>query len=349
MKTDHIIALALSLAVGYIIYLIMSPFFIPAFWGICLVILFYPLYRKVFRRLKNRTASSLAICVLVAVFIIMPSAYAGSVIAGELVSLYQWAETYLKTAETRVHSSPLFLMTFLERYLGRYIDLPASDLQGLIGNVLREGSSYVSAGITGAIKTFTEFLFNFILSFFVMFFLFRDGERLLAAIKDCLPVTDEDRDKLINRTRTVLTATFYGGVLIGAILGALGGAAFWALGVPAPILWGFAMLIASFLPGVGTALIWAPAVIYLFVTGSATKAAILLVWCILMVILVDNFLRQAIVSGKTNLHPLLLFFSVLGAVRVFGVIGIVAGPVVLGVTITGIEIYRHSAGRKRHT
>jgi predicted PurR-regulated permease PerM len=209
---------------------------------------------------------------------------------------------------------------------------------------MKESGGYLSFGIKSAIKNFAEFFFNLAVSFITMFFLFLDGGKLLNIVRDIIPLSDAHKERLFNRTRTVLTATFYGGVLIGALQGVLGGLSFWVAGLNSPMLWGFAMFLLSFLPGIGTTLVWLPASIYLAVTGKPLTGVYLAAFNgIVLLGFVDHVLRQLLISGKTNLHPLLLFFSVLGAVNVFGLAGIIAGPVILCISITAIEIYRTAA------
>ena len=173
-----------------------------------------------------------------------------------------------------------------------------------------------------------------------MYFLFKDADAIMAIIRDIIPLTEEDKDEVLANNRVVITATFSGGVLVGAIQGLLGGIAFWVLAIPSPILWGFMMFIFSFLPVVGTSLIVVPAAIYLLIVGSYVKALLMILWGFFIIGLADNFLRPVIVSGRTHQHPLLLFFSILGAVNVFGFIGIIAGPIILSIAQAILDIYR---------
>jgi predicted PurR-regulated permease PerM len=137
----------------------------------------------------------------------------------------------------------------------------------------------------------------------------------------------------------MVNATIFGGILIAVIQGVLGGLAFWVLGLHSPVLWGTAMAFFSFIPVGGTALIWGPTCIILFIEGAFLEGIILLLIGILVIGMVDNFLRPFFISSKTKIHPLLLFFAVLGGIQVFGLIGVVAGPLVATICLTLIEIY----------
>jgi predicted PurR-regulated permease PerM len=137
----------------------------------------------------------------------------------------------------------------------------------------------------------------------------------------------------------MIYATIYGGLLIAMIQGLLGGLSFWVLGLPWPIFWGTAMALLSFIPIGGTALIWVPAAIILLIEGAVLKGLLLLGLGVFVISMVDNLLRPFFISTRTNIHPLLLFFAVLGGVQAFRLIGFVAGPLVATLFLTLIEIY----------
>ncbi len=137
----------------------------------------------------------------------------------------------------------------------------------------------------------------------------------------------------------MIYATIYGGILIAMIQGVLGGLSFWILGLPSPIFWGTAMGLLSFIPIGGTALIWVPAAIILLIEGAVLKGFILLGLGVFVISMVDNLLRPFFISTRTNIHPLLLFFAVLGGVQAFGLIGLFAGPLIATLFLTLIEIY----------
>jgi len=343
MKTQTILTISLAAIISYLVYLVLSPFFMPIFWAAVFVVIFFPYYRWLIRNVtKNRSLASILACASIAVFLITPMALVASSIATELLTIYQWAEDYIRNMSSKAHNSNIFIIPYVSAFIRQYIAISASDMNSLFLNAIKEAASFSASGITGFIKSTVQFVFNLIMAFFTMFYLFREGDAILAFVKRLLPIPDTHKERLINRTRVVITAAVNGGLLVGVIQGLLGGAAFWALGLPAPMLWGFAMFILSFLPGIGTALVWGPAAIYLLVTGEHLYAAALTIWGVLVIGLIDNLLRPYIVGSKTDLHPLLLFFSIIGAVNAFGLIGIIAGPVILSIGSAMIEIYQES-------
>ena len=178
-----------------------------------------------------------------------------------------------------------------------------------------------------------------------MFFFFRDGDRLVVRLKDLLPMSEDLKANLTYRLKEVIEASIYGQVLVAAIQGVLGGLIFWLTGLPSPIFWGTVMAMLSLIPIVGPYLVYLPAGVILIVSGSWIRGIIVLILGIVVVSQSDNILRPMIVSSRTKIPTLALFFSILGGIKLFGLLGIILGPVVVSIIFTLIEVYR--PGRKQ--
>ncbi len=340
MKKETLVSLFFAAIIGYLTYLIMAPFFIPIFWAVVFVILFHPLYAWFLRRVKLRPFASALVCLAIALFFLVPMAVLAGLLAKEAIDLYVGAQRYLASHPPGPGGLKLSFFSSIQGVLEKYLQVTVADIQIFIAKTLQQTSVYVLPGLKGAVSNFAQLFFNIVISFITMFFLFMESELLLGVVKDILPLGEARKEEVISKNRVIITATITGGVLIGGLQGALGGLAFWILGISSPFLWGFVMFIASFLPGIGTLAVVVPAIIYLLVMGAFVKAFVLLVWGALVIGLVDNLLRPFIISGRTNQHPLLLFFSVVGAVHAFGFIGIIAGPIILSVAQSALDIYR---------
>ena len=227
-------------------------------------------------------------------------------------------------------------------WLERYVDVQSLRSGQFLGDQLKGmGSAIVgqSIGILGGaigliVKTF------FVI--FTMYYLFRDGDRIVTALPEFLPLKKEQSKQIFERARQVINASIYGVVFIAIIQGVLGGLAFWVLGLPSPLLWGVVMAFVCMIPVAGSFLVWLPATIYLALTGHWTRATLLAIWGLLVISMIDNFVRPKLIRGRTRLHELFVFFAVLGGLRVFGVLGIVLGPVVLAITLALFDILRHA-------
>jgi predicted PurR-regulated permease PerM len=179
-------------------------------------------------------------------------------------------------------------------------------------------------------------------AFFViitMYYLFRDGDRIVLALPGVLPLDHYQSEAILGRITQVVSASVYGVVSIAMLQGLLGGLAFWVLGVPSPVLWATVLAFVCMIPIAGSFFVWLPASIYLILTGHWTKGILLVLWGALVISTIDNLLRPKLIRNQTKLHELFVFFSVLGGMSVFGLLGIVLGPVVLAITLGLLQTF----------
>ena len=173
-----------------------------------------------------------------------------------------------------------------------------------------------------------------------MYYLFRDGDRVQAALLDSLPLERAQSQRIFDRTREVIGASVYGVLVIASIQALLGGLAFTALGLPSPLLWAVVMFFLSMIPMAGSFIVWVPAAAFLALNGHWVRAIVLAAWCAGVVGMIDNVLRPRLVGKRTRLHELLIFFSVLGGLQVFGMVGLAMGPVVVAITLALVDVFR---------
>jgi predicted PurR-regulated permease PerM len=173
----------------------------------------------------------------------------------------------------------------------------------------------------------------------VLFFLLRDFEYFASSVRLISPLSDEQELLFVERFRAVTRATVLGNLATALVQGAISGLIFFFLGMPSPVLWGALTALLSLVPMVGTALVWVPWSIYLFAIGSPVKAVIFLIFQILIVGGVDNVLRPMLIEGKVKMHTLLVFFSILGGITYFGILGMFFGPLLFAIAMTLLEFY----------
>lgn len=177
---------------------------------------------------------------------------------------------------------------------------------------------------------------------FALFFLLVDADRLIAYVKDALPMPEAQTRFLLQQADETIHAIFFGQIVTGVVQGVVGGIGFWIAGLPSLILWTFAMAILSILPVIGAFLVWVPAVIYLFVAGELWQAIFLLLWGLIPVSFTDEFLRPYLISGRSGLHPVLMLLAILGGVKAVGAVGLILGPLMVGVTVALLRVWRKS-------
>jgi predicted PurR-regulated permease PerM len=346
MKKEHIFLIFILLLASlsfYYLYQVLSPFLASIVWAILLAIAFYPLFLKLLHLLKKkRGLSALAMTLFVVLVIVLPAGLLMISLANEVIDFYHHLDEMIKTGRlqsylNRIGELPL-LKGALER-LKQYVDLSQADPFNFLLKNVQQISAFLFNQTSNLLRSISTFIVGFFFTLLSLYYLFKDGDHLLNRLKEIVPLPAKESELIIQRFKDMVSATIYGGILIAIIQGILGGLSFWILGLASPIFWGTAMAFLSFIPMGGTALIWIPASIFLFIQGAFLKGIILLGLGILLIGMVDNLLRPLFVSARTNIHPLLLFFSVLGGIQAFGMIGLVAGPLIMTLSLTLIEIY----------
>ena len=321
--------LAVTVIALYVCWLMVKPFLGVVAWAVVLVIVFYPVHRRLATRINRRGLRALLSCTLVVLVIVLPLIVLTSVVARELANVIP----NLPSQTSELLNSPTSPIAGILDWLRTNYGIDTVSTKAFVIDHLKQsgdsllGSSLNLAGniVSGIVKAF------FVL--FTMYYLFKDGDKIVDKLPAAMPLEREQSEAIIARTQEVVSASVYGVVTIAAIQGLLGGIAFWVLGIPSPLLWAVLMAFICMIPLAGSFLVWAPLAIYLIVTGHWTKAIILIVWGALVISTVDNLLRPKLVGGQTRLHELLVFFAVLGGISVFGLLGIVLGPVVLAITL----------------
>ena len=322
----------------YLCWLMIEPFVGVLLWAGVLVIVFYPLHRRLVERTGRPSLSALVSCLVVIVVILAPLTFITLALLREFSGAAQNLQAYVTTLLDP--NSPTTGKIW--SWLGQYVDieqLRSGDflrerLQGLSGNIARSTVGVVG-GVVGAVVQVVFIIFT-------MYYLFRDGGRIARGLPDVLPLERAQGEIIIARTNDVISASVYGVLVIATIQGVLGGLAFFALGLPSALVWGVVMIFLSMIPVAGAFVVWVPAAIFLAVTGHWIRALILVAVGVFVIGTVDNFLRPKLVGERTKLHELMIFFSVLGGLQVFGILGLVLGPVVLAVTLALLDVIRQS-------
>jgi predicted PurR-regulated permease PerM len=214
---------------------------------------------------------------------------------------------------------------------------------GSLVEQFREVAARTGGALMGRVAAATRGTLSFFLQLFIllyaMFFFLLDGPDILRTILYYIPLEPEEEEALLERFVSVTRATLKGSLLIGAIQGGAAGLAFWAAGVPGPAFWGTVMVVLSVIPAIGAAIVWVPAVVYLFLVGKVAAGIGLLVWCTLVVSTIDNFLRPRLVGRDARMSDLLILLSTLGGIFVFGAVGFIVGPIVAALFVSIWHIY----------
>jgi predicted PurR-regulated permease PerM len=339
------IALLLATAAClYLCWLMLLPFINVLAWATVLVVVFYPVHRRLVARTNRPATSALISCLLVIFVILIPLSLVTLALVREFSGTVQGLQNQFNAISDPNSGSGRFLGRIVG-WLGNYVDIEQLRDPQSIQERLQQVAGTVAQRTLGLVGGALGIVVQIFFIIFTMYYLFRDGAKIVNALPDVLPLEKTQSEEIFTRTKDVISASVNGVLVIAAIQGALGAVAFFALGVPSALVWGVVMTFLSLIPMAGSFVVWVPAAIFLAVTGHWVKAILLTAWGALVIGTVDNFLRPKLVGERTKLHELFIFFSVLGGLHVFGVLGLVLGPVVLAITLALLDVMRHADRR----
>lgn len=338
--TATLALVTIAAVILYLCYCVAEPLLIPLLWGVAITVVFWPINNRL-RRLGPQWAGALLSTVLVFLLLIAPTTYLGAALIDEVSEFTRQlqAGTYRAELDRIIHFENTPLFRKVAERLSPWVDLSGLDVKSLLLDNLKRLASFTVGQTSKLVANFSLFLLHLGVVTMTMFFLFRDGDRLLSYVKEAIPLTRERTEELFVQLRQVVRAALYGGVLIAVIQGVLGGLAFFILGLSAPVLWGVVMGFCSFIPVFGAALVYVPAAALLIFQGSIIKAIILLGLGFGVVSTIDNLVRPMFISGRTEMHTLVLFVSILGGLKVFGLLGLVMGPVLAAIFVSFFNFY----------
>lgn len=322
---------------------ILRPFYGTVLWGVILAIVFAPLYRRLLLAMgQRRTLAALTSIAVIVVIVILPLTVITASLLQEGSNLFQRIQSgdlnvgqYLQRVADAL---PPWITSLLERFglttLGSLQERLSATLtrivQFLAGQALNVGQNTL------------DFVVKLFIMLYLLFFLLRDGARLLRRMKQAIPLRPELQRSLSNRFAVVIRATIKGNVVVAIAQGALGGLILWVLGIQPAMLLAVLMGLLSLLPAVGTALVWVPIAVYLLVTGATWQGIVLTLYGALVIGSVDNILRPLLVGKDTKMPDYVVLISTLGGLSIFGFNGFVVGPMIAAMFITVWDIFAAS-------
>ncbi len=331
-RLNTLLFYAVVLLLGYLAYRIVAPFLTPLLWAGILALCAQPLHRRLTPRC-GRNVAALASTAAMSLLLIVPAVALILALFGEVSQ----ALAALQGVIGDVRDSPRLGTAWT--WIQAHIPLPTlDDLRGRLAGLAEELTRFL-AGRAGAIVQSTSlFAFELFVTLFALFFFLRDGPQLGAVIRTILPFEKKRKEELMARTRDLVLAGAMATLVVAALQGLVGGVLFAIIGLRAPVFWGVVMGFCALLPLFGTALVWGPAALWLFMTGAWIKGLVLVGLGITLVAGLDNALRPALLSGKAAMNGLVVFISMLGGVAAFGFAGLVLGPVVAAAVTSLLQL-----------
>ena len=311
------------LLAGYLALRIVAPFLAPLGWAAVFAMVLNPVQARVEARIGEPRAA-VAVTLLAFVIIVGPAVTVLTILTSEVTSVVQ----RVQSGSLAIPEAPDLRLWYEGLRQKTIVPLPADPTATLI-DAVRTVATYLAGRAGTILQNVASFAFQLFVMLFGLFYFLRDGERIVRIIRQLLPFEPARRDRMITQTHDLVVATVGSTFAVAIAQGVLTGLTLALLGFQSPVLWGVTTAFTSLLPAVGSGLVWGPAAIYLFATGDILRGVILVTVGVGVIGMADNVLRPLLLSGRTTMHGLLVFVSLLGGMAAFGFIGLVIGPVAI--------------------
>ncbi|QJT08520.1 AI-2E family transporter [Oceanidesulfovibrio marinus] len=325
----------------YLAFTILRPFLSTIIFATILAALSQSVHTWLLRKLNGRkNVAALATVVLLSLVIILPLFLVGTAMVSQGLDFASTMRTWIDSGDV----DKLLDRSIIDRALGwvdihvSFLDLRSIDFQsGLLSLTQRISEQFLKQGYE-VVGNFASLVVRFMIMIFVAFYLVRDGESIVKAIKHLSPLREDQEDRIFTKIRAVARSVLMGSLVTALLQGIAAGIGLVFVGVPA-VFWGTMIAFSSLIPVVGTALIWVPITIYLLLIGHLQSALFFAIWCAVVVGSIDNFIRPYLMRGEGGLSPFYIFLAIIGGIQVFGLAGLLYGPLIIGFAMVMLLIY----------
>jgi len=325
-RLSGVLFYAAVILIGYLVYLVFAPFLVPLAWAAILAVVFFPWHDRLVKRIGHTRAAAASTFIVTCLLILPACGLAILFVREAYGAVIGLQDAFTQGRMPWVNHAWSWLSSHLPGGTG-------TDLSSLLTEAGSTLGSH-AAGLLSAVLSHTAiFFFELFVTLFALFFFFHDGDGLMKQFRATLPFDKQVRDKMIANARDLIRASVTTSLVVAALQGVVCGTAFAIVGISAPVFWGACMAFSSLLPVIGSGLIWAPAIIWELSTGHWGRAIVLAAICGGLTSMVDSMLRPLLLRGHARLNALLIFISVIGGVAVFGLIGLVLGPIVIATAV----------------
>jgi predicted PurR-regulated permease PerM len=337
-KIRTYVFIALLIGATILFLLLLKPFAYAIFWAAVIAALVHPLHKRIQKYIHSPNFSAAITLLIVTVVIVLPAIILGMLMFNEAVDLYD-----------KVRTNQDFIVNYVDQTftaLKNNSALARLNLDtGFINNQIKEWGSDLTPRLAKIISDFTQnsfiFLAMFIIMMYTLFFFIRDGERMLRKLMYLSPLDNKFENIMYKKFTVTANATIKGTLIVGLIQGALGGIMFAIAGIDGALIWAVIMALLSIIPGIGSAIVWFPAALILIFTGQVWQGIMILIVGALIIGTIDNLLRPILVGKDIEMHELIIFFSTLGGIAIFGFSGFMIGPLIAALLFSFWKIYEN--------
>lgn len=336
--------IAIFLGTIYLAYLLLKPFITAILTSALLAYIFYPLYYKIYKKTNKENLSAFAVSVIIVLIVALPFAYIITGLAKEATVLVKSMD---KLTDNNLVSAECDKSKILCKSSERIRDdLSDPKIRSYVEDGVKKVTSAIIDKTSEFLLSLPDLLLNLFMIIFLVFYLFKEGPILAKWAENLLPIKNDYKTNLVKKINDSIYAILFGSIILAVIQGVFAAIGYYIVGMDSVILWSIITMLFALVPFVGTAIVWGPASLYFIAIGIMTSDSILIVkgiglllYGIFIISSIDNIIRPKLIGSRAGIHPILVLFGVIGGVALFGMIGVIVGPLVFALLIAFIEIY----------
>ena len=324
--------LALIAVLGFVSWMMIEPLLSYILFATILAFLLHPLQKKLAK--KTKPGFSAVILMIFAVFVAILPLFAAS------AAIVQDASDLSNDINQSDFLNNTEIEELVEKYTGRELQLEES-----LSNISNRFISTTFGGFSKLVNLFAELAIGLTLMLFLIYYILKDGDKLVQWMKELTPLPKEIQDGLYERINSSTWAVIKGHVAVAVVQGLVAGIGLFVVGIPNYIFWTFVMIVLGFIPIIGTLVVWVPAAIYLILIGRINAGIFLIIYGFVIVGMTDNILRPLVVDRGADLHPAVVIMGVIGGVYFFGAPGLFVGPIIFAIFKSVLLVFKNNYDR----
>jgi len=342
--------LAVFLVLGFLSYLIIEEFIMPIIGGALAGYIFYPIYKKIEKHTKHKWLASITVTLLIVFLITIPFIFLFNIIVKDVYANYFVLKQHF---ENGLPATYCFDNTFgcrIANTVSSYVE--NIEITEFLHVALNKGTTYLVERSSNFISKIPGRVLHLFIFMIVLYYTLKDGKFVIEKFKNAVPLRSLHQTQIFKKIDDMIYSIVYGNVIVSIIQGAIATLGYFVFGLTSPIVWGIITAFFALIPMGGTALVWVPASLYLILNGiiygtnDLGKGIGLAIYSVLVVSTIDNFIKPHVIGERANLHPALVVLGVFGGIAVFGMLGVFLGPIILGLFVTFIDIYKDERNHK---
>lgn len=327
---------------AFLLFKLFSPFLNVLALALIIAALFSPVNKYLLSHHFHPVAASITTCMLVFLIIFIPVVFVAGSLTSQAYQLYIFSLNSITVEDVQhLFSRDSIIINGIRYIIDRFnLPITPADITAVVQKVGSELGLTVYTQLKTVASNIIGFLLNFMFLLFIDYFLFIDGPQLFRYILELSPMPDDQETMILEKFREISYTILVINGISGIIQGLVGGTVFYLAGIPSAILWGFIMMILAFLPIIGISILFIPASLYFIITGHLAKGLFMFFFFAILTGVIEYIIKPWLVGNTSRIHPLLVFISIIGGLQLFGLTGILYGPITVAVFLVFAEIYK---------